>query len=123
MRRKEEDVTYRSIHREREYGGYWYSGLWRILRPVLVALTVLVVVLGIGTRVWNRLYGEFIAPVDAADPAEYTFGIQSGDSLNRVASNLESAGLIHEIKPVRQIIDDTIAGFWREIDRLSALRR
>ncbi len=98
MRREKKDeklYTYRSIRDERRYGLYWYSGLWRILRPVLVALTVLVVVLGISTRVWNRLYGEFIAPVDAADPAEYTFGIQSGDSLNRVASNLESAGLIH----------------------------
>ena len=35
----------------------------------------------------------------------------------------ESAGLIHEIKSVRQIVDETIAGFWREIDRLAALRR
>ena len=34
----------------------------------------------------------------------------------------ESAGLIHEIKPVRQIIDDTISSFWREIDRLAAMR-
>lgn len=47
----------------------------------------------------------------------------NGDVENTSGSAGESAGLIHEIKPVRQIIDDTIAGFWREIDRLSALRR
>jgi len=35
----------------------------------------------------------------------------------------ETAGLIHGIKPVREIVEDTVAGFWREIDRLAALRR
>jgi NAD(P)H-dependent flavin oxidoreductase YrpB (nitropropane dioxygenase family) len=46
----------------------------------------------------------------------------SGDVANTSGSAGESAGLIHEIESVRQIIDDTIAGFWREIDRLAALR-
>lgn len=35
----------------------------------------------------------------------------------------ESAGLIQEIESVRQIVDDTSASFWREIDRLASLRR
>ena len=92
--KKDKNYTYRSMRDEREYGLYWYSGLWHILRPVLVGLTVLVLVIGIGMTVWNKLYGSFLAPVDPADEAEYTFEIQSGQSLNRVASNLESAGLI-----------------------------
>ena len=91
---KDKNYTYRSMRDEREYGLYWYSGLWHILRPVLVGLTVLVLVIGIGMTVWNKLYGSFLAPVDPADEAEYTFEIQSGQSLNRVASNLESADLI-----------------------------
>lgn len=33
----------------------------------------------------------------------------------------ESCGLIHAIKPVADIVDDTIAGFWREIERLARL--
>lgn len=33
----------------------------------------------------------------------------------------ESAGLIHAVKPVADIVDDTVAGFWREIERLSRL--
>ena len=45
-----------------------------------------------------------------------------GDVDNTSGAAGESAGLIHEIKPVKQIVDDTIAGFWREIDRLAALR-
>ena len=91
---KQKDYTYRSIRDEREYGLYWYSGLWHILRPILVGLTVAVLLIGIGMTVWNKLYGEFLAPVDESDMAEYSFQISSGDSLNRVATNLENAGLI-----------------------------
>ena len=91
---EEKDYTYRSMRDERQYGLYWYSGLWHILRPILVGLTVFVLVLGIGMTVWNTLYGHFIAPVDEADTQEYPFAISSGQSLNRVASNLEEAGLI-----------------------------
>ena len=91
---KEKRYTYRSLRDEREYGLYWYSGLWRILRPILVGLTVLVLVIGIGMTVWNKLYGSFIAPVDQEDTTEYSFDISSGESLNRVATNLENAGLI-----------------------------
>lgn len=86
--------TYRSVRDERQYGFYWYSGLWQVLRPILVGLTVLVLVIGIGMTVWGKLYGSFVAPVDEGDTQEYTFDINSGESLNRVATNLENAGLI-----------------------------
>lgn len=91
---KEKRYTYRSMREERKYGFYWYSGLWYVLRPILVGLTVLVLVIGIGMTVWSKLYGSFLAPVDQLDPQEYTFEISSGESLNRVATNLENAGLI-----------------------------
>ena len=91
---KEKGYTYRSMRDEREYGFYWYSGLWHVLRPILVGLTVLVLVIGIGMTVWGKLYGSFLAPVDREDTQEYSFEINSGESLNRVATNLENAGLI-----------------------------
>ena len=90
----EKDYTYRSVRDERRYGVFWYSALWGILRPVLVGLTVLVLVAGICITVWNHLYGEFAAPVDAEDASGYEFEITSGQSLNRVSANLEEAGLI-----------------------------
>ncbi len=90
----EKEYTYRSIRDERQYGFFWYSALWRVLRPILVLVTVLVLVTGICITVWNKLYGEFAAPADTQDPSEYTFEITSGQSLNRVAANLEEAGLI-----------------------------
>jgi len=46
----------------------------------------------------------------------------NGDVDNTSGAAGESAGLIHELKPVQQIVDETIAGFWREIDRLARLR-
>jgi enoyl-[acyl-carrier protein] reductase II len=46
----------------------------------------------------------------------------NGDVDNTSGAAGESAGLIHEIKSVQQIVDETISGFWREIDRLAALR-
>ena len=92
--KSDKKYTYRSMRDEREYGLYWYSGLWHILRPILVGLTVAVLVIGIGMTVWNKLYGEFLAPVDVLDGNEYSFQISSGESLNRVATNLENAGLI-----------------------------
>ena len=91
---RKKNRTYQRMRDEREYGLYWYSGLWHVLRPILVGLTVFVLVVGIGMTVWNKLYGSFLAPVDQEDPAEYSFEISSGESLNRVATNLENAGLI-----------------------------
>ena len=46
----------------------------------------------------------------------------NGDVENTSGAAGESAGLIHELKSVQQIVDETIASFWREIDRLAALR-
>ena len=90
----EKDYTYRSIRNERREGVYWYSALWGILRPVLITAAVLVLTAGICLTVWNKLYGEFAAPVDEKNSADYPFEITSGQSLNRVAANLEEAGLI-----------------------------
>ena len=86
--------TYRSLRDEREYGLYWYSGLWHILRPVLIGITVLVLIVGICTLVWDKVYNAFLAPVNTADSGEYTFEISDGQSLNRVAANLEESELI-----------------------------
>jgi enoyl-[acyl-carrier protein] reductase II len=45
-----------------------------------------------------------------------------GDVDNTAGSAGLSSALIHEVKPVRAIVEDTMAGFWREVDRLAALR-
>lgn len=94
MRNPDRLYTYRSSHQEREYGLYWYSGLWRILRPVLVGLAVIALVTGVCATVWNRIYQRYAAPVDPGDSAPVVFQVASGSSLTRVARDLEDAGLI-----------------------------
>ncbi len=89
------NYTYRGIRDEREYGPYWYSALWKVLRPLLVGMTVAVIVIGLCGMVWNKIYRDYLGPVDTEDTEEVSFEIVSGQSLNRVAGNLENAGLIH----------------------------
>ena len=93
-RKKKRNYTYRSMRDEREYGFYWYSALWQVLRPILVVAGALVVVIGLLMGAWNKVYGEYLAPVDTADTTPVAFEVASGQSLTRVATNLQQAGLI-----------------------------
>ena len=86
--------TYKSVRDERQYGPYWYSVLWRIIRPVLVMAGSLLVVVGIISSIWNAVYEEYLAPANEADHTSIAFNVESGQSLTRVANNLEAAGLI-----------------------------
>ena len=65
-----------------------------MLRPVLVGLTAVIITLGILMAVWNKLYNEYAAPTEPGSEEQISFTVSSGQSLSRVASNLESAGLI-----------------------------
>ena len=87
--------TYRSNHREREYGFFWYSGVWRVLRPVLIGLTSLILVVGLVWSALTSLYNRYAAPVSPEDDVPVAFDVTSGTSLTRVSANLEEAGLIH----------------------------
>ncbi len=84
--------TYRSIRDERRYGLYWYSGVWRVLRPVLVGITALIIVGGLLSSAWRKVSETFIDP--PGDTQVVDFSVVSGQSLNRVAHNLENQGLV-----------------------------
>jgi len=45
-----------------------------------------------------------------------------GDVENSMGSAGQSSALVHEVKSVQAIVDDTVTGFWAQIDRLAALR-
>lgn len=83
-----------TLRNERQYGFYWYSGLWRVLRPVLVCLTALVLVFGFCSTVYGVIDEKYIRAVDPADTAEIPFSVSSGQSLTRVSKNLADQGLI-----------------------------
>jgi UPF0755 protein len=83
-----------SLREERRYGFYWYSGLWHILRPVLVAVTALVLLFGLGSMAYSAIDDRYLSAVDPDDQTEIAFSVSSGQSLTRVANNLEDAGII-----------------------------
>ena len=91
---KKRNDTYQSIRDEREYGPYWYNVLWRIIRPVLVMAGSLLLVVGIISSIWGAVYDEYLAPANKDDHTQIAFQVESGQSLTRVANNLEAAGLI-----------------------------
>lgn len=93
-RKQKRNYTYRSMRDERALGVYWYDRLWCLLRPVLIGVASLVVVIGILTAAWNRVYETFLAPPEPDSGEQVIFQVESGQSLTRVANNLEEAGLI-----------------------------
>lgn len=96
MKKYQDDQEYtpEKLRKEREYGMFWYSWLWNILRPVMLGLCVLLVAAGVVMGCWNWMERSFFAPVDGSDHTETLFVVSSGSSLTRVANNLENAGLI-----------------------------
>lgn len=91
---RKQDYDHESLRDEREYGFYWYSGLWRLLRPVLVFIASLMIVFGAVSAIWDAVDEAFLSPIAPEDHTEIAFSVQSGSSLTRVSNNLESQGLI-----------------------------
>ena len=104
MKKHKRDYTYRSMRDEREFGPYWYSGLWRLIRPLMVGLVSVIIVLGLLGSGWNAIYGNFLAPTDVSDRTDVAFAVESGQSLTKVANNLEAAGLIRTNPESRRIV-------------------
>lgn len=86
--------TEETLKEEREYGFYWYSGLWAALRPILVLVCAGILVIGILSTGLGKVKEKFIDPVDTADTREIVFVVNSGDSLTRVANNLEKQNIV-----------------------------
>ena len=93
-RDRQKNYDHESLRDERQYGFYWYSGIWQILRPVLIVLTSLLIVFGVVMTVYGAINDNFLTAVDPNDQNEIAFSIESGNSLTRVANNLEEQGLI-----------------------------
>lgn len=85
---------FNELKKEREYGFYWYSVIWRILRPVLILLISLIVAIGIVGVLYSKVYDEYIAPINLKDKAEILFTVENGTSLSKVSKNLEKQGLV-----------------------------
>ena len=89
-----ESYNLKTLHEDREYGFYWYSWLWHVLRPVLVFLCSLLIVLGGVTLAWNKIDEKFLMPVDPTSSEAVSFTIDSGESISTIGKRLEDAKLL-----------------------------
>ena len=67
-RNRDNDKIYdhESLRDERKYGFYWYSGLWRVLRPILIGAGALLLSLVIGGLLARRISRPITKTVDIA---------------------------------------------------------
>lgn len=75
----------------------WVNGVewtWRVLRPVFVVLTALLLTLGIVSTLWQYVYSNYLAPVDPQDNEIVVVEIPSGSSLSGIARTLQRVGIV-----------------------------
>ena len=91
---KSEKYSIRALHEDREYGLYWYAWLWKILRPVLIFVCSALMVIGMVSVGYQRVYDRFLAPVAAESAETVNFQIENGESVSKIAQRLEDAQLL-----------------------------
>jgi len=84
----------KTLHKEREYGFYWYSWLWKLIRPVLIFAISVIITLGIFVNGWFVIYDNFLKPVDPDNKETTPFVIERGASVTAIAKNLVRQGLL-----------------------------
>ena len=84
----------RALHEEREYGLFWYAWLWKILRPVLIFMCSVLIVIGMVTVAWNKVYDNFLAPMDTMIAELVTFEVENGSTVSGIAEQLVEAKLL-----------------------------
>ncbi len=110
---RRKDYTREKLIEEREYGLYWYSWLWHIVRPVLIFACAVLLLIGIVSFAWGKFSGIYIDPVDKNDTAPVTFVVEAGDSLTRVSNNLQNQNLIRNRSVFKYLAD--FMGFGQKI--------
>ncbi|MBR4442956.1 MAG: endolytic transglycosylase MltG, partial [Clostridia bacterium] len=84
----------KTLHKEREYGFYWYSWLWKIIRPVMIFAISAIITLGIFINGWYVVYDNFLKPMDPDNKATVPFVIEKGNTVTKIARNLSEQGLL-----------------------------
>lgn len=94
----------KTLHKEREYGFYWYSWLWHMIRPLLIFCIGLIVCVGVVVSGWNTVYENFLMPVDPTDDTQVTFRIKSGEYVSTISNNLVEQGLLRNKGVFRMLV-------------------
>ena len=89
-----ESYNIKTLHEDREYGLYWYSWLWKLLRPVMIFLCSALIVVGIVSYGYNKVYDSLLGPVDANNLTAVSFEIASGSSISEIGRKLQNENLV-----------------------------
>lgn len=101
---KSEKYSIRALHEDREYGLYWYAWLWKLLRPVLIFMCSALIVIGMVTTGYDRVYRAFFAPVDSGSTETVSFKIESGESASRIGQRLEEEKLLRNRQVFKYLV-------------------
>ena len=94
----------KTLRRDREYGFYWYSWLWKIFRPAMVLLCSVVIVLGIVATGWKAVNDNFFLATAPGDQTSVDFVVNRGDSVSTIGKNLEQENLLRNPGIFRYIV-------------------
>ena len=65
------------------------------MRPILIFLCSVLIVIGMVTIGYNKIYDNYLGPVNSQDASIVTFEIESGQSVTSIGNSLKAANLIH----------------------------
>lgn len=99
-----ENYNIKTLHEDREYGLYWYAWLWKIIRPVLIFLCSLLIVTGMVKFGYEKVYENFLGPVDAENQDLVSFEIASGSSVSAIGAKLANENLIHNSSVFKYLV-------------------
>lgn len=99
-----EKYSIRALHEDREYGVYWYAWLWKLVRPVLIFLCSVLMVVGMVSVGYDRLYGMFLAPVLADSAEVVTFQIEKGETVTQIGQRLQDANLLRDRRVFKYMV-------------------
>lgn len=84
----------KTLRKDREYGFYWYSWLWGVLRPIMVFFGALLVVGGIIATGFSYVNTNFFMPVNMSDSTVKEFVIDKNSSVSTISKKLKEEGFI-----------------------------
>ena len=99
-----EKYSIRALHEDREYGMYWYAWLWKIVRPLLIFLCSALMVIGMVSVGYDRLYNAFFAPVSADNAEVVTFQIDDGETVTQIGERLQAANLLRDSRVFKYMV-------------------
>ena len=99
-----EKYSIRALHEDREYGLYWYAWLWKLLRPALIFLCSALMVIGVVSIGYDRVYGAFFAPVQADSVEVVTFQIDKGETVSEIGQRLQDEKLLRDRRVFKYMV-------------------